>query len=133
MPTTVAVVFIDEPDPGAIVGLAEAIADPLNVAGQFSDGNDGRLPKSVVPPMNGAFRTPSLRCASLRPTFMHTGQMSSLAEVVAFFAEGGNTFGYPGESEIAPLPLSAQDQADLVAFLGTFKGPGPATALEAKP
>ena len=131
--TTVAVVFIDAEDPGAIVGLAEAIADPLNVTGQFSDGNDGRLPKSVAQSMNGAFRTPILRCASRRPTFMHTGQLSSFAEVVAFFAQGGNAFGYPGSSEIAPLPLSAQDQTDLVAFLGSLDGPGPAADLLKKP
>jgi cytochrome c peroxidase len=131
--TTVAVVFVDDADPGAIVGLAEAIADPLNVAGQFSDGNDGRLPKSVTPTMNGAFRTPTLRCASRRPTFMHTGQLSSFAEVVAFFAQGGNPFGYLGTSEIAPLGLSAQDQEDLVAFLATLDGPGPDASLEKTP
>jgi cytochrome c peroxidase len=132
-PTMVAVVFIDADDPGAIVGLADAIADPLNVAGEFSDGNDGRLPASVKPSMNGAFRTPTLRCASRRPTFMHTGQLSSFAEVVSFFAQGGNPFGYLGESEIAPLGLSQQDQADLVAFLGTLDGPGPEANLEEKP
>jgi cytochrome c peroxidase len=133
MPTTVAVVFIDADDPGAIVGLASALADPLNVAGQFSDGNDGRLPASVVPAMNGAFRTPILRCASKRPTFMHTGQLASLAEVVAFFAQGGNMFGFPGKSEIAPLALSAQDQEDLVTFLGALDGPGALASLEKKP
>jgi len=133
MPTTVAVVFVDDDDPGASAGLAAAIADPLNVAGQFSDGNDGRLPKSVVPAMNGAFRTPTLRCASRRPTFMHTGQLNSFAQVVAFFAQGGNAFAYLGKSEIGPLALSAQDQADLVAFLGTLDGSGPAANLERSP
>jgi cytochrome c peroxidase len=132
-PAVVAVVIIDENDPGAITGIAEAIADPLNVTGSFSDGNDGRLPASTKPSMNGAFRTPTLRCASKRPTFMHTGQFSSFAEVVSFFAEGGDAFGYPGQSEIAPLSLSAQDQADLVAFLGTLDGPGPAASLQKKP
>jgi cytochrome c peroxidase len=132
-PTAVAVAFIDEGDPGASVGLAAAIADPLNVRGAFSDGNDGRLPTSVAPDMTGAFRTPSLRCVSKRPTFMHTGQLQSLAEVVAFFAGGGDDFGYSGKSEIVSLGLSARDQADLVAFLGTLDGPGPEPTLETRP
>jgi cytochrome c peroxidase len=129
-PTAVAVVFIDANDPGAAAGLAAAIADPLNVKGAFSDGDDGRLPASVGPGDTGAFRTPTLRCVSQRPSFMHTGQLATLGDVVAFFARGGDAFGYPGTSEIAPLPLSAQDRADLVAFLGALQGPGPDASLE---
>jgi cytochrome c peroxidase len=125
----VAVVIIDSNDPGAMTGLAEAIADPLNVRGKFSDGDDGRLPASVAQTYSGAFRTPALRCLERRPTFMHTGQMSSLGDVVRFFSLGGDTFGYPGVNEIQPLDLSAQDQADLVAFLGTFEGAGPPAQL----
>jgi cytochrome c peroxidase len=128
-PAPVAVAFIDADDPGALAGLASALSDPLNVSGAFSDGDDHRLPAAVTPAMNGAFRTPILRCASRRPSFMHTGQLTTLGQVVAFFARGGDAFGYPGTSEIGPLTLTAQDQADLVAFLGTLDGPGPAAAL----
>jgi cytochrome c peroxidase len=132
-PAIVAVVFIDANDPGAASGLAAAIADPLNVRGKFSDGDDGRLPASVDPKMEGAFRTPILRCAARRPTFMHTGQLKSLEEVVAFFAQGGDMYGFPGKSEIAPLNLSVQDQQDLVAFLKTFEGAGPPSSLTMPP
>ena len=72
-PAVVAVVFIDTDDKGAASGLAAAIADPLNVRGKFSDGDDGRLPASVDPSMTGAFRTPTLRCVGSRPSYMHTG------------------------------------------------------------
>jgi cytochrome c peroxidase len=133
LPTLVSVIVLDAEDPGAMVGLAEAIADPLNVKGQFSDGNDGRLPATVGANMNGAFRTPILRCVSKRPTFMHTGQLSSLADVVAFFTRGGDPFGYPGKSEIGALDLDAQDEEDLVAFLQTLEGPGPASSLQTRP
>jgi cytochrome c peroxidase len=132
-PSVVAVVFIDADDQGALTGLAADIADPLNTLGMFSDGNDGRLPSSVAPSMNGAFRTPILRCVGLRPSFMHTGQLSSLDEVVAFFDRGGDATGYEGTSELSPLGLSAQDEADLVAFLGTLEGPGPNPSLTTKP
>jgi cytochrome c peroxidase len=132
-PTTVAVVFTDQGDVGAEAGLSAALVDPLNVQGKFSDGDDGRLPASVNPTLNGAFRTPTLRCGARRPSFMHTGQLKTLSDVVAFFTRGGDQFGYPGANELTPLALSAQDQADLVAFLGTLEGPGPANALLTAP
>lgn len=132
-PTTVAVVFNDQNDPGAVSGLAAAIADPLNVGGKFSDGNDGRLPSSVDPSMAGAFRTPALRCVARRPSFMHTGQLPTLDDVVEFFARGGDSFGYPGTSEIAQLELGAEEKQDLTAFLKALEGPGPAADLLATP
>ncbi len=133
MPAAVAVVFIDHDDPGAVQGLSSAIADPLNVRGKFSDGDDGRLPASVDQATTGAFRTPMLRCVARRPSFMHTAQLRTLRDVVNFFAKGGDAFGYLGKSEIAALDLSAQDTQDLVAFLGTLEGPGPAPELLSPP
>jgi cytochrome c peroxidase len=132
-PGTVAVVFTDQGDQGAISGLAAAIADPLNTGGKFSDGDDQRLPTAVDDSLTGAFRTPSLRCEARRPSFMHTGQLKSLADVVTFFTRGGDAFGYPGTNELMPLDLSVQDQADLVAFLGAFEGPGPNASLSVPP
>ena len=93
----------------------------------------GRLAATVPPGMEGAFRTPGLRCVSRRPAFMHTGQMATLKDVVAFFNDGGRVFGYPGKNELEPLHLSAAEQADLVAFLHTLDGPGPAPSLLAPP
>lgn len=132
-PMAVAVAFIDQNDSGASEGLAAAIDDPLNSRGKFSDGDDGRLPESVEASDLGAFRTPTLRCVARRPTFMHTGHLGSLREVVAFFARGGDRFGFLGQNELEPLELGTQDQADLVAFLGTLEGPGPAAELLVDP
>ncbi len=137
-PAMVSGAFTRKDDRGAEAGLAQALADPLNVQSSFSDGDDGRLPASVAPEALGAFRTPMLRCASQRPSFMHTGQLESLEKVVAFFNEGGHKqlgvpadpiLGYLGETEIEPLGLDDQEQADLVAFLHALDGPGPAPAL----
>jgi cytochrome c peroxidase len=99
----------------------------------YSDGDDGRLPATVPPEHLGAFRTPTLRCGARRPSFMHTGQLATLEDVVAFFARGGDPFGYPGKNELAALDLTAQDEQDLVAFLKTLEGPGPAPALLVEP
>lgn len=124
VPTQVQQAFVDSDDHGAATGLATAIADPLDTLGAFSDGTDGRLPSAVTPKMDGAFRTPTLRCVSQRPTFMHTGQLGTLAKVVAFFNDGGSPYGYVGTSEIHPLGLSDLDQSDLVEFLQSLDGPG---------
>jgi cytochrome c peroxidase len=120
--------LLDANDQGASLGIVQAIGDPLNSAGPFSDGNDGRLP-TETPSMNGAFFTPRLRGVSQRGSFMHTGQLTSLAAVVSFFNAGGHGTGFAGAREIQPLGLSAQDEADVVAFLGSLTGPGPAAAL----
>jgi cytochrome c peroxidase len=130
-PSTVAVAFVDSGDQGSAAGLAAALTDPLNVRGSFSDGDDGRLLASA--PTSGAFRTPALRCVAQRPTFMHTGQLRSLDDVVAFFDAGGDKAGFAGINELVPLGLSASERADLVAFLGTLTGPGPSPELLVAP
>jgi cytochrome c peroxidase len=131
-PEIVQQAFIDSNDQGAATGVAQLLASPLNSLGPFSDGTDGRVPASVTPAMNGAFLTPMLRCVALRPTFMHTGQVGTLAQVVALFNQGGDApGGYPGTSEIHALGLSDLDQSDLVAFLQALTGPGASAALQA--
>jgi cytochrome c peroxidase len=133
MPEAVVVAFIDRDDRGAAVGLARVLEDPLNTRGAFSDGYDDRLPEDVGEAMEGAFRTPTLRCVASRPSYMHTGQFRSLAQVIGFFDRGGHASGYPGQSEIVPLGLSAEERADLEAFLGTLDGPGPDPRLTIPP
>jgi cytochrome c peroxidase len=132
-PEIVQQAFLDANDQGAATGLAAAIADPLNTLGVFSDGSDGRLPTAVTSAMAGAFRTPNLRCVGLRPTFMHTGQIGTLAGVVAFFDSGGGSNGYAGTNEIHPLGLTALEQSDLVAFLESLAGPGADPAYQHAP
>lgn len=124
-------------DPGAVDGLTGALADPLNSSGIYSDGDDGRLTKFSpnLETMRGAFRTPSLRCVSRRPSFMHAGQIRSLADVVLFFDEGGDVRGYQGEKDarIVPLGLSSEQRKQLLAFLRALDGPGPDAALLVDP
>ena len=121
-PITVQQAFIDSNDRGAAAGIAAALADPVSSLGSFSDGNDGRLPNTVTIEMEGAFRTPGLRCVSRRPSFMHTGQIRTLLGVVQFFDRGGSVGGYPGQSEIGALQLNSRDIDDLTEFLGALDG-----------
>lgn len=131
-PATVAVAFTDTGDRGAGEGVALSLVDPLNGRGVFSDGDPGALPASAGPELEGAFRTPSLRCISTQPSFMHTGQHQSLTSVVAFFSRGGDPAGYPGTNELSPLELNDEEKADLVAFLGSLQGPGAEAELMAR-
>jgi len=135
VPAIVQQFILDAHDRGAAVGIATLIMDPLNSSGPFSDGADTRIPSAVTSAMEGAFRTPMLRCVNMRPSWMHTGQFQSLEAVVAFFNRGGDAAGggYPGMSEIHALELSARDQGDLTEFLRTLDGPGPPTDLRALP
>lgn len=132
-PATVASAFIDSDDHGALEGLAAALADPLNTEGVFSDGRDGRLPDAVGDALDGAFRTPGLRCVSKRPSFMHTGQLLSLDSVVELFDQGGHVGGFFGTNELEKLGLSDGEKSDLVSFLKTLDGPGPDVSLTTPP
>jgi cytochrome c peroxidase len=123
------------PDNGAVDGLAAMLKDPLNSKGKFSDGYDGRLdalPEDLSH-LTGAFKTPSLRCVSRRPSFMHTGQFRSLEDVVLFFNRGGNPSGYPGTSENKARNLSDAERGQLVAFLRSLDGDGPDPKLITPP
>jgi cytochrome c peroxidase len=132
-PAPVAVAIIDVNDRGAAAAIPEALEDPLSTAGVFSDGDRDKLPPAALPEHEGAFRTPSLRCVSRQPSFMHTGQLTTLSGVVSFFARGGDRSGYPGTNELTPLELTDEERADLVAFIGSLDGPGPDAALLTAP
>jgi cytochrome c peroxidase len=138
VPATVQEVFIDSDDQGQATGLPQLLASPLNSLGVYSDGSDGRIPAALTPAMSGAFLTPTLRCVAMRPTFMHTGQIGTLEEVVAFFSQGGAPVepggaAYPGVNELHVLGLSLLEQSDLVAFLQALEGPGAPATLQQSP
>ncbi|REJ78441.1 MAG: hypothetical protein DWQ47_03035 [Acidobacteria bacterium] len=96
----------------------------------FSDGNfhnigvrpatedGGRFNVTGVEADRGSYRTPTLRNGELKSSFMHNGRLQSLAEVVEFYDRGGD-FDAPNidHALIRPLNLTAQEKADLVAFL----------------
>lgn len=62
------------------------------------------------------FRSPSLRNVELRAPYMHNGRFKTLEEVVEFYDRGGD---FPGltRNRLRVLRLTAQQKADLVAFL----------------
>lgn len=100
----------------------------------------------------GALKTPTLREISDTAPYMHNGSFATLEETVAFYNEGGiaNPFldvemkrpnrtleqmleyyenekvkgGAAPRAELVKLDLTKQEQADLVAFMGTLSGQG---------
>jgi cytochrome c peroxidase len=85
-----------------------------------ADIGRGRLfPSSTK--LQHAFKVPTLRDAVRRAPYMHDGSVKTLAEVIELYDRGG--VDRPSRSElIGPLHLSAEEKADLIAFLETLTG-----------
>ncbi len=64
----------------------------------------------------GAFKTPTLREISRTAPYMHDGRFATLEEVIDFYDKGGTPNPWLDE-EIFPLKLTAEEKADLAAFL----------------
>lgn len=83
----------------------------------------------------GTFKTPGLRNVAQTAPYMHDGSQQTLADVVAWYAQGGHPNPHLSPL-IEPLDLDESQQADLVAFLESLTGEWPAVEtgrLPAKP
>jgi cytochrome c peroxidase len=123
-------------DNGRFTDGPALFASPFNSAGVFSDDRTtGRLADiSATPPEDwrGAFRTPSLRNVATSGPYMHAGQIATLEAVVAFYNHVADTAAPVGvrDAKLLNLGLTTQEQADLVAFMGTLtSAPLPAALL----
>ncbi len=66
----------------------------------------------------GRFKTSPLRGLASQTSYMHNGGFSTIEEVIEFYDRGGD-FNNPNlDNRMRPLNLSAQQKADLAAFLG---------------
>ena len=75
----------------------------------------------------GAFKTPTIRNVALSAPYMHDGSVATLEEVVDWYDKGGHANPHLSD-KIKPLKLTAQDKADLVAFMQACTGPTPPVA-----
>ncbi len=69
----------------------------------------------------GAFKTPTLRDVAKRGPYMHDGSENTLADVIAYYDRGGVKNPWLS-SDMKPLGLTAQEQADLVEFMRALTG-----------
>jgi cytochrome c peroxidase len=84
----------------------------------------GRFVVTKDPKDTGAFKTPTVRNVALSAPYMHDGSLATLEEVVEWYDKGGHPNPHLSE-KVRPLKLSAQDKADLVAFMKACTGPTP--------
>lgn len=95
---------------------------PHNLGVGYSMGvmsDRGRYDVTGDPRGWGAFLTPSLRGVSKTAPYMHDGSLASLADVVEFYARGGN----PNpqiDIAVRVRGWSDEQKADLVRFLGAL-------------
>jgi cytochrome c peroxidase len=110
----------------------------IDGAGGFPFPNRGLFELTGRVTDMGLFRAPSLRNVEKTAPYMHDGTIATLEAVLDFYAAGGRHVTgqeadaylaqYPGDGRLNPnksslvarISLSAQDKADLVAFLKTL-------------
>ncbi|HEY7338624.1 MAG TPA: cytochrome c peroxidase [Bryobacteraceae bacterium] len=81
----------------------------------------GRFAVTHAQEDRGAFKTPTLREVARTAPYMHDGSLATLADVVDYYAKGGNL--NPGlDSDLRPLNLTGEEKDALVAFLRSLTG-----------
>lgn len=113
------------PDKGRAAGVRQALEDPFNCLGEFSDAPSGACAELEFTRSGfevlGAFRTPSLRNLENTQPYMHKGQLFTLAEVLDHYNEAPPAM--IGHNEAKPLGLSTTELRQLEAFLETLAAP----------
>ena len=110
-------------DRGRRDGFVQLFADEFNCRGKFNAAPPRYCPPVEAFTLTGreverAFKTPSLRGVAGRPPYMHAGQFETLDRVVDHYSTAPEA--ESGKSEVAPLNLSAEEKAALIAFLKTL-------------
>jgi len=122
-------------DSGRATGVRRALDGEFSCTSRYSDAkaedcDELRFATTEGPELLHAFKTPSLRNVAGRAPYMDAGQFRSLEEVIDHYNAAPRA---PlGHSELKPLRLSAQERAQLVAFLKTLSGPISAPAPAAR-
>ncbi len=91
-----------------------------NIGAKPQDANKpdlGRYEITKNPNDKGAFKTPTVRDAALRPPYLHDGSEKSLESLVEFYNRGGDTDDPNLDPLIVPLGLSQDEKDALVAFM----------------
>lgn len=121
-------------DPGRHAGIRKLRASPFNLLGRYNDDParstaTGTRHVRLEHRNFGEFRTPSLRTLRLTAPYMHNGSLATLREVVAHYSTvSPDRLHADGEAILRALHLTAQESADLVAFLETLADPGAVAA-----
>lgn len=119
---------LPEVDEGRAGGIDAVVEDLFNCAGPFSDHPNKDACAVVELEARegdlGAFKTPSLRSVSQTGPYMHTGMISTLDDVMDYYAQGGHPDGFVGEPDplFVPFEMTERERAALVAFMKALDG-----------
>ena len=80
----------------------------------------------------GAFKTPTVRDIAHTAPYMHDGSLDTLEAVVEHYAKGGNANPHL-DKDIQALKLTAEEKADLVAYMKALDGEPIKVALPSLP
>ncbi|MEO2173302.1 MAG: cytochrome c peroxidase [bacterium] len=114
-----------------IIKLAETISIQTEESFEGDNLNDlGRYEMTGHTGDRWKYRTPTLRNVALTSPYMHDGSLSSLEDVISFYADGG----VPNEGlddKIKPLNLTRIEISQLVLFLQSLTSPHVQDLIEA--
>lgn len=112
-------------------GLYNVSFDEDNKASGYPKHDTGLAEISTLTKDNGRFRAPTLRNIEVSAPYMHDGSITSLSEVVDFYAAGGRNITeghFQGDGRNNPLKskfikgfsLTGEEKEDLINFLKTL-------------
>jgi cytochrome c peroxidase len=104
--------------------LADEKFHNIGIGMDRPEPDPGRFAVSKDTKDTGAFKTPTVRNVALTGPYMHDGSIATLEEVVEWYDKGGHANPFLSE-KVKPLKLSAEEKADLVAFMQACTGPTP--------
>ena len=112
-------------DRGRIVAAASVKTDEFNCRSRWSDAPVGACKEldflaPPSPPLERAYKVPSLRNVAERAPYMHAGQFGSLGEVLEHYNRAPAA--PRGHSELRPLGLGKTELRQIEAFLRTLSG-----------
>jgi cytochrome c peroxidase len=112
--------------------LADENYHNIGIGMESPEPDVGRFAVTKDPADTGAFKTPTVRNVALTAPYMHDGSVATLEEVVEWYDKGGHPNPHLS-AKIRPLKLSAEEKADLVAFMKACTGPTPTVEVSRLP
>ena len=115
-------------DFGRALGIQAVLLDVFNCTGPYSDAKPDDchelrfLSRDTHVPLEGAFKTPSLRDVAKTAPYFHDGRFATLRAVLDYY----NTPPQDGSHELRTLALGDTELDDLERFLRALSGVEPA-------
>jgi cytochrome c peroxidase len=115
-------------DPGRSEGIRKLKANAFNLLGRFNDDparSTATGTRHVEPQHRnfGEFRVPGLRNVAQTAPYMHNGSLATIEDVVRHYSElNEDRLHADGERILRRLDLTAEEAADLAAFLRSLSG-----------